>query len=306
MNRPFDVLVAGEINPDLILIGDVVPAFGQVEKLVDSATLSIGSSSAIFACGAARLGLRVAFVGVVGDDVFGNFMLDEMQKRNVDVSHVVIRAGEQTGMSVILVQGSDRAILTHMGLIPALSAESVTDDLLRQSRHLHIASYFLQTTLQPHLPQLFRRARSLGLTISFDPNWDPSRQWRGFDELLQLVDIFLPNENEAMALTHTTSYDSAAEKLGEKCGTVAVKLGAQGALGIRAGKKSKADSLPIKVVDTVGAGDSFDAGFIYGHLQGWSLEKTLRMATICGALSTRKAGGTTAQATLDEAYHELS
>src|SRR5215510_9800266 len=111
----FDILVAGEINPDLILSGDVVPAFGQVEKLVESATLTIGSSSAIFACGAARLGLKVAFIGVYGDDVFGRFMLDEMSKRNVDVGNAILRREGLTGLSVILNQGSDRAILTHPG-----------------------------------------------------------------------------------------------------------------------------------------------------------------------------------------------
>ena len=89
----FDILVAGEINPDLILSGNVVPEFGQVEKLVERATLAIGSSSAIFACGAARLGLRVAFIGVCGDDLFGRFMLDEMQKRGVDVASVIVRQG---------------------------------------------------------------------------------------------------------------------------------------------------------------------------------------------------------------------
>src|SRR5688500_14065027 len=127
LNRSFDILVAGEINPDLILTGDVQPEFGQVEKLIDSANLSIGSSSAIFACGAARLGLRVAFIGVCGDDVFGHFMLDEMQKRNVDVSSVIIGPDGQTGLSVILNQDADRAILTHLGLIPNLQVADISD-----------------------------------------------------------------------------------------------------------------------------------------------------------------------------------
>src|SRR5215210_6768568 len=98
----FDILVAGEINPDLILTGDVNPEFDQVEKLVDSASLTVGSSSAIFACGAARLGLKVAFIGVCGEDIFGRFMLEEMQKRHVDVSNVIVRKDGQTGLSVIL------------------------------------------------------------------------------------------------------------------------------------------------------------------------------------------------------------
>jgi len=174
MNPPFDILVAGEINPDLILTGDVKPEFDQVEKLVDSAALTIGSSSAIFACGAARLGLKVAFIGLCGEDVFGRFMLEEMQKRAVDVSSVIIRKDGQTGLSVILCSGVDRAILTNPGLIPSLRESDISNVLLRQTQHLHVASYFLQTDLQPGLPDLFRRARGLGLTTSLDTNYDPS------------------------------------------------------------------------------------------------------------------------------------
>ena len=193
----FDILVAGEINPDLILTGDVTPEFNQVEKLVDSAALTIGSSSAIFACGAARLGLKVAFIGVCGEDVFGRFMLDEMQKRDVDVSNVIIRSNGQTGLSVILNQNADRAILTHPGLIADLQASDIPDSLLRQSRHLQVASYFLQTKLQPGLPALFHRAHSLELTTSLDTNYDPTEKWIGFDELLSITDIFFPNKNTA-------------------------------------------------------------------------------------------------------------
>lgn len=306
MTPSFDLLVSGEINPDLILSGDVAPAFGQVEKLVDSAALTIGSSSAIFACGAARLGLKVAFIGKCGDDVFGRFMLAEMSKRGVEIGNVISVPGGSTGLSVILNRGVDRAILTHPGLIPALAAEDVPDDLLRQSRHLHVASYFLQDALRPGLPRLFERARSLGLSTSLDTNYDPSEQWRGFAELLSVTDVFLPNEAEACSLTREKTADLAAGRLAGKVETLAIKLGAQGALGVSKGQKVRVASIPVKVIDTVGAGDSFDAGFIYGYLQGWPLEKTLRAAAICGALSTQAAGGTTAQATLDEVLRELS
>ncbi len=305
MIPPFDILVAGEINPDLILAGDVKPEFNQVEKLVDSAALTIGSSSAIFSCGAARLGLKVAFIGVCGKDVFGRFMLDEMQKRNVDVNNVIVRDG-QTGLSVILSTGTDRAILTHMGLISALRASDIPDALLRQTRHLHVASYFLQTNLQPGLPDLFRRARELGLTTSLDTNYDPSEQWFGFDELLSVTNVFLPNEKEALSLSGKMDINIAAEKLGLRVDMLAVKLGPDGALGVSASKKVTVTSIPVKVVDTVGAGDSFNAGFLYGYLHNWDLEKALRLACVCGALSTQKAGGTEAQPTLDEAMKYVS
>ncbi|MBN8656933.1 MAG: sugar kinase [Anaerolineae bacterium] len=301
----YDLLVAGEINPDLILSGNVKPEFGQVEKIVDDAKLTVGSSSVIFACGAARLGLKVAFVGICGDDVFGRFMLAEMSKRGVDVSHVIIRADGQTGLSVILNQQSDRAILTHSGLIAELQASDVADSLLAQARHLHVASYFLQTKLQPDLPALFKRAHALGLSTSLDTNYDPSEKWMGFDELLAVTNVFLPNEAEAESLTGAENVEEAATRLGSKVEALAIKLGKDGALGMSKSQRVQVESIPVNVMDTVGAGDSFDAGFIYGYLNGWELEKSLRLACVCGALSTQQAGGTNGQPTLEEAMKYL-
>lgn len=299
----FDILVAGEINPDLILSGDVEPAFGQVEKIIDHAALTIGSSSVIFACGAARLGLKVAFIGKCGDDTFGRFMLDQMQSHHVDIGSVIVAEGGSTGLSVILNRGVDRAILTHPGLVADLQAEDIADGLLAQARHLHVASYFLQTKLQAGLPSLFKRARALGLTTSLDTNYDPSERWAGFDELLSLTNVFLPNEAEAKSLTGAENVHEAASRLKVKVEALAIKLGKDGALGISESQKIQMESIPVKVVDTVGAGDSFDAGFIYGYLNGWQLEKSLRLGVVCGALSTQKAGGTAAQPTLKEAMH---
>ena len=296
----FDILVAGEINPDLILTGDVKPEFDQVEKLVDSAALTIGSSSAIFACGAARLGLRVAFIGVCADDVFGRFMLDEMQKRSVDVSNVILRGG-QTGLTLILSKGVDRAILTYPGLIGELQSPDLPDGLLSQARHLHVASYFLQKSLQPGLPALFRRALKLGLTTSLDTNYDPSGAWVNFDDLLSVTNVFLPNEKEALSISRKPHLDQAATWLASQVDVLAVKLGAAGALGASASRMVRTASIPVQVADTVGAGDSFDAGFLYGYLHGWELERSLRLACVCGALSTQQPGGTDGQPTLEEA-----
>jgi sugar/nucleoside kinase (ribokinase family) len=302
VDQSYDILVAGEINPDLVLSSPVLePLFDQHETLVDSAKLTIGSSCAIFACGAARLGLRVAIIGIVGKDLFGDFMLTELQRRRVDISQVIVDSSCDTGLSVILSRGQDRAILTHMGSIDALQAGQVTDSLLVRSRHLHVASYFLQTALQPGLPELFRRAHALGLTTSLDTNWDPAERWSGVQAMLELTDIFLPNAAEAQAIAGLIDPGAAALSLARHAAVVAVKQGAQGALAARGDQLIQATPLPAKVVDTVGAGDSFDAGFLFGFLNHWSLEKSLKLATACGAMSTQSAGGTTGQPTLDEA-----
>jgi sugar/nucleoside kinase (ribokinase family) len=301
----FDLIVAGEINPDLILTGNVQPQFGQVEKLVDSAQLTIGSSAVIFACGAARLGLRVTFVGVCGDDVFGRFMLNEMQQRNIDTSGVIIDSRGKTGLSVILARGSDRAILTHLGLMSALKPSDIPITLVQQARHFHIGSYFLQTQLQTGLPALFRDARKLGLTTSLDTNYDPSEEWVGFDELLSFTNVFFPNEREALSLSGEKNRDLAVKRLSTKVETLALKLGPDGALGARDDQMIQVPSLPVKVADTVGAGDSFDAGFIYGYLNNWNLKNSLKLGCACGSLSTREHGGTDGQPDLDEAMQRL-
>ena len=302
----YDILVAGEINPDLILTGDVIPAFNQAEKLVDTATLAVGSSSAIFACGAARLGLKVAFIGVCGDDTFGRFMIDEMKERQVNVDHIIIRKDGATGLSVILNQVSDRAILTYPGLIGALSAEEIPDSLLKQSKHLHVASYFLQTRLQNGLCDLFTHAHDFGLTTSLDTNYDPSEKWAGFEDLLPLTDIFLPNATEALSITGANDVELASKQLTHWTKLAVVKLGEEGALAHDQTSLFRSSSIPVKVMDTVGAGDSFNAGFIYGYLKNWPVDRSLELGCICGALSTRQAGGIVGQPTLREAMKYVS
>ena len=307
MIKDFDVLVVGELNADLILRGDVTPAFGQVEKLIDDATLTIGSSSAICACGLARLGLRVAFVGKVGDDEFGRFVARELSARGIDTGGIHLDPALKTGLTVILSRqgGNDRAMLTYSGSIAALRFDDIDPSLVSRARHLHLGSYFLLDNLRPDAPRLFADAHARGLTISLDTNYDPRDEWDGgLRETLQYVDVFLPNEAELQAITRIEDTELALESLNVP--TVAVKLGARGAAARRGGETAQADIVPVKVIDTTGAGDSFDAGFIYGYLAGWELQRVLRFAAVCGSLSTQAAGGTAAQPTLEEAMKYVS
>jgi sugar/nucleoside kinase (ribokinase family) len=296
-----DILVLGELNADLILRGDVVPEWNQTEKLIDDAALTLGSSSAIFACGAARLGLRVAFVGVVGDDLLGRFCREALDARGVDTSGVVVDPALRTGMTVILQLPDDRAMLTFPGAIPMLRAALVDPALLAAARHIHVGSYFWQNALQPGLPALFAQARARGASTSLDTQWDPSGAWAGLDPVLAATDILLPNEAEACALTGAAGWQEALNALASRVPTVAVKRGTAGAAAMRGAAFAEAAVPAVQVVDAVGAGDSFDAGFVYGALAGWPLDQTLALAVACGALSTRAAGGTAAQAMLEEA-----
>jgi sugar/nucleoside kinase (ribokinase family) len=302
----FDLLVLGDANPDLIVRGDVTPEFGQAEKLVDRADLVIGGSGAIAACGAARLGLRVAFSGVVGDDVFGRFMLDALAERGVDTTGLVVDPSRSTGLSVVLSKGEDRATLSALGAIADLRAGMIDHALLRSARHVHVSSYFLQTGLAADLPSLFREAREAGGTTSMDPNWDPAGEWDGgLLSLLAQTDCFLPNSVEARSITGVDDIDIAALTLAERGSIVAVKFGQGGGLALWGDEVVRSESIPTDVVDTTGAGDSFDAGFLAGRLAGLPLSRCLQLAVACGSLSTRAAGGTAAQPTMGEAVAAL-
>ena len=300
-----DLLVLGDINPDLVLAGDdLTPAFGQVEQLIDSAALTIGGSGAIMACGAARLGLRTAIVGVVGDDLFGRFMTDSLAARGVDVRDVIVAPSAATGLSVILARSEDRAILTFPGTTAALTGDLLPSTLLQQARHVHAASFFLQTALAPELGRIFADAHAAGATTSLDPNWDPAEVWEGgLTAALAATDVFLPNAEEAQRIARVADPPAAAAALARTAGLVAVKLGAEGALAAATDAEliRVSPRFDVVPVDTVGAGDSFDAGLLAGVLRGESIERALEIGCACGALSTRAAGGTAAQPTLAEA-----
>jgi sugar/nucleoside kinase (ribokinase family) len=306
MDRAYDVLVVGEINVDLILSGDIEPVFGQVEKRVENAVLTVGSSSVIFACGAAWLGLKVAFTGVVGDDLYGHYMLDRMRARGIETGNIILDRNQRTGLSVILSRKGERAILTYAGAIDALSADQIDRGLMKKCSHMHVASYYLQSSLRPDIPFLFAEAREHGLTISLDTNWDPSEVWDGeIEEALCNTDVFLPNEQEAIAISKSRNVEDALDKLSSYIGTVAIKRGSKGAIAQSGGEKAVCKAFPAEVVDATGAGDSFDAGFIYGMLKGFSLLESLQYGCVCGSFSTKAFGGVESQPTLSEVRESL-
>jgi sugar/nucleoside kinase (ribokinase family) len=298
-----DVLVLGDANPDLILRGgDLAAVSGQREAVVEGAVLTVGGSGAIFACGAARLGLRVALVGVIGDDVFGGYIREELRSRGVDVGGLVVRTGRPTGVSVVLSRGGDRGTYTAPGTIAELRAEDIDVSLLAAARHIHVSSFFLQDALRSELAGLLDGARSSGSTTSLDPNWDPSEMWDGgILDVLHRVDVFLPNATEATRIAATQDVEAAVQVLAGACRMVAVKLGVDGGM-VRSGEESvRAPRIHGEVVDTIGAGDSFDAGFVFGVVRGWSSRRALALANACGGLSCRAVGGVDGQATLEEA-----
>jgi sugar/nucleoside kinase (ribokinase family) len=303
MTARFDLLVVGDANPDIVLHDAPRElAYGQAEQLASSGSLTMGGSAAITACAAARLGMRTSLVSVVGDDAAGRFVLDELARRGVDTSGVVQRREWRTGLTVALSRDADRAIITSAGCIDELDAALVDPALVGAARHVHAASFFLQPRLAAGLTALFAAARAAGATTSLDLNWDPAGRWDGgLGAVLPALDVLFVNEAEAAATSGAADPAVAATALGARGPLPVVKLGAAGALAHDGCRLVRVSAPAVDVADAVGAGDSFDAGFICGRLLGWEVSRCLALGTAVGSLSARAAGGVDAQPTRDEA-----
>jgi len=303
--RPaFDVVVIGDCNPDIVLRGaDLLPEFGQHEKLVPDAVVGIGGSGSITACACARIGLRARLIGATGDDILGHFMLGRLSDWGVDTTLCPVVTGAPTGFSVVLSQGDDRAILTYTGTIDKLGREDLPIEELASARHVHLGSYFLQPQLAAQLPGLCNSLRARGVTVSIDPNWDPSERWDGgLRSLLDMVDVFLPNAAEARAISGAPETTAAALELARNGTLVVVKNGANGCVAAHGSSVSSHEGFEVSCLDTTGAGDAFDAGFLRGWLDGLPLTECLGYGCAAGALSTRSIGATDALPTIEEVW----
>src|SRR5258706_8832906 len=258
------ILVAGELNPDMILQGcRTFPAPGK-EVLAGDFAMALGSASAICAMGLARLGNAVSFLSRIGTDLWGSFCLEVLGKGGLDVSRVIRDPTLKTGVTVSISSSEDRALVTFLGAIAELHEHDIPDGILEEFDHLHVSSYYLQKRLRPGCRQLFARAHRLGLTTSLDPGYDPAETW-GQDLLqtLEQADLFFPNEVEALAVTRTQTPEQSIRALENGRTLTVVKLGPQGCFAMHDGRRLHQATFPVEPVDTTGAGDSFNAGFLH-------------------------------------------
>jgi sugar/nucleoside kinase (ribokinase family) len=295
MTKIFDISIAGELNLDLILYGLPIEMPTERELLATDFRATLGSSSAIVAHNAATLGARVAFTSLIGRDGFGQLALDQLRAAGVDVSHTRRHDSIATGITLLLPHGNERHILTFPGTIAELTVADLDFDFLIQSRHFHVSSLYLQRGLHDGLADLLRRLKEAGLTISLDTNDDPSDGWGApLIEVLPYVDIFLPNEDEICRMTRSSNVDNAVRVLPVKPPAIVVKRGSKGARVYEGGQATDVPPLTVVPKDTIGAGDSFDAGFLYAFLSNLDIVTCARCGNITGALSTQASGGTEA------------
>ncbi|HUJ74068.1 MAG TPA: sugar kinase, partial [bacterium] len=281
------ILIVGELNPDLILAGyHSFPRLGQ-EVLVDDLTLALGSASAIAAVGLARLGNPVRFATLIGCDQWGDFCRGVLERAGIEVAWVKQDPGVKTGLTASITSAKDRALVTYLGAIAAFRAEDVDRAALEGCGHLHVSSYFLQSGLRAGCRGLMEEAHARGLTTSLDPGFDPDEQWDGgLRETLRAVDVFFPNEVELRGLGGADDPEECLRRLENGRTLVVGKLGAAGCMALEGGKQIYVPAFPVQPVDTTGAGDSFNAGFLHAWLRKRPLEQALRFGAACGALST--------------------
>ncbi|SLN74246.1 carbohydrate kinase family protein [Roseisalinus antarcticus] len=306
----FDVLALGELNPDLILTG--LSADGPVigtEQIFQRERLVLGSSTAISCVLMQRLGLRTALASAVGDDRYGRFCRDALLREGVDTARVRVEPGQETGVTLSVVYPGDRLLLTRLGIMAFLDGSIAPGAEFDAFRHVHCGSLFLLDRLRGDLPEVLRRARADGCTVSVDPGWDPSGRWdpAALAEILPLTDVFLPNRAEARAMTGTDGDEEALDEL-RALGArrVAMKAGAEGGLCQSPAGLIRQEGFPAEVVDTTGAGDAFNAGFVRGMLAGWAEGDCLRLAVACGSMAVTAEGGTGGLASLGQARDRVA
>ena len=294
--KKFDVIVVGELNVDIIL--NRIESFPEIgkEKLAGNMEVALGSSSAIFASNLSSLGAKVTFVGKIGDDNFGKLITDSLSRKGVNVDLIIKDKNSTTGATIILNYDEDRAMVTYQGAMNNLTIDDISLDALGQAKHLHFSSYYLQSGIRNKVKELFRQAKKAGLTTSFDMQWDPEEKWDlNYEMILPFVDIFLPNEQELLFLTKENLLENAIKKISPFIKHLVIKMGNKGSLLVTGGKNTFKESyLNNNVVDAIGAGDSFNAGFIFKYINNHELAECQLFGNLMGAVNTTAAGGTAA------------
>jgi sugar/nucleoside kinase (ribokinase family) len=296
--------VIGDLNVDIIVSGmSFFPELGR-EILCEDIRTVLGGSASIFACRLKQLGVKVDILGKVGNDEYGGIVLNALKSNGVGIDKVIVRDDLRTGVTISLTYPENKALITFMGSIGALEKSDIKTEIFKDYDHLHVSSIYLQPKLLNFLAEIFMEAKKQGLITSLDPQCDPQGRYEKIWGILEHTDIFLPNDDEAMGITGTNNMLNALKMLGLKVKTAVIKCGVKGAVGMIDGEIINVKAFKIKPIDTTGAGDSFDAGFIYYFVhKNKGLRDSIIFANAVGALSCLHIGGAEGKITEDEALN---
>jgi len=282
------VLCLGRTYCDIIFTGlHDMPVLGR-ERFADDVTVVAGGGAYITAAHLASLGRPSALLTRLGTDPLSRSLDPELDGSGIDLAFIERARDAGPQPTVALVKDGERAFVSRRAgtsrpasLEKALAAPDIA--------HLHIAEF---ATLKDN-PDVIAMAREHGLTVSLDPSWDDQliRQDAGFFEACAGVDVFLPNVEEGEALTGETSTDAILSALQRHFPLVVLKRGEHGAVAAQNTTRLSAKSLPVDVIDTTGAGDAFNAGFLHSWLGTADIERSLAAGIAAGALSVQSAGG---------------
>ncbi len=299
----YDILVYGPLFCDLIFTGlPAMPELGK-ELFASDFTVAVGGS-AIVAAGLHRLGAKVGLIAELGSDPMSQLAAALLDALGLDRSLIRRHPHPLPQITVALSFPQDRAFITRFQR-PATPPDLATVLRENPAKHLHISS-FLAVFETPQAAQI---AHAAGLTVSMDPGWDEQalRDPR-VGQMIPALDIFLPSRSELCWIAGTEHYEQALAQVSARMpqGMIVMKDGKNGAVAHRADVRERVTALPVTPVDTTGAGDAFDAGFLHAFVQGMPLQTCLQFGSICGALTTTAVGGATAAPTLEEVQTWLS
>jgi ribokinase len=286
------ILALGDANVDLIAPVKGLPEEGG-EVLLRRLEWRAGGSAANFSVAIARLGLSSGFVGCVGDDAFGRFLVEDFKREGVDISQLQIDREVMTGLAFVLVsRRGERTMFGYRGANVRLSAERLDLDYIRGAKVLHVSGYALLEDPQRRAAlAAMREAKEAGAFVSLDVSIPAARGARALLSSLKLVDLLFLNEREAASLVGARrAEDSARRILGLGPTMVALKRGRKGCLVATERETLRSPAFPVRAMDTTGAGDAFDAGFVFGIVKGWGTERAARLANAAGALCAEQIG----------------
>jgi sugar/nucleoside kinase (ribokinase family) len=292
--KSLDVVIVGELFIDEIMSDfQTLPKLGE-EAFARSFLREAGGGAAITACGLAKLGARVAMVGAVGRQD-GEWVAGRLASQGVQVEAIERDPDEPTGVTVSVSTREDRAFFSYYGAnrrLRAILRKGDTEKLMASARHVHFACAPDRELDSGLLKSLRRRGCRISIDVQSHMSWLTKPENL---TLLRQCHLFFPNEREAEWISGETGAHRIFRVLRDNgLRGVGLKLGGKGAALLWQRKEFLCDPYPVTTVDTTGAGDCFNAGFIYSWLRGDRPERCLEVANLCGALSTRALGGISA------------